>query len=80
MSPLELEADSLELLEERIRKAAQLVSRLREERDAAVEQADRAKAEAARLAEQLRQAQAERKHARTRIEKLLAQIDELGAG
>jgi predicted nuclease with TOPRIM domain len=80
MSPLELEADSLELLEERIRKAAQLVSRLREERDAAVEQAARAKAETARLAEELRRVQGERKQARTRIEKLLAQIDELGAG
>ena len=79
MSPLELEADSLELLEERIRQAAQLVSRLREERDAAVEQADRAKAEAARLAEELRHVQAERKQVRTRIEKLLGQIDEWSA-
>jgi FtsZ-binding cell division protein ZapB len=80
MSPAEQETDSLSSLEERIQQAVQLVARLRAEKDAAIEQADGAKAEAARLAEEVRVLQAERKQVRQRIEKLLGQIDQLSVG
>ncbi|MGA3017221.1 MAG: cell division protein ZapB [Bryobacteraceae bacterium] len=80
MSPAEPETDSLSSLEERIQQTAQLVARLRQERESAVEQAAMARAEAARLAGELKTLQAERKQVRTRIEKLLAQIDQLSAG
>jgi uncharacterized protein involved in exopolysaccharide biosynthesis len=49
------------------------VARLRRERDAAL-------AEAAKLAQELADLQAERAHVRTRVEKLLGQIDALTAG
>jgi FtsZ-binding cell division protein ZapB len=78
MSPVEQqETDSLSSLEERIQQAVQLVARLRAEKEAAIEQADGAKAEAARLTEEVRVLQAERKQVRQRIEKLLGQIDQL---
>jgi len=80
MSPTEQEVDSLESLEERIQQAVQLVSRLRRERDAALEQAGQAQAEAVRLADEVKTLHAERKHVRSRIEKLLGQIDQLSAG
>ena len=80
MSPAEQETDSLSSLEERIQQAVQLVARLRAEKEAAIEQADGAKAEAARLAEEVRVLQAERKQVRQRIEKLLGQIDQLSVG
>ena len=79
MSPAEQEADSLNSLEERIQRAVQLVARLRQERDSAVEQAAQARAEAERLAAENQTLQAERKQVRTRIEKLLGQIDQLGS-
>jgi chromosome segregation ATPase len=79
MSPLELESDSLSSLEERIQRAVQLVVRLRQEHEAAVEEAAEAKREVARLAEEVKTLQAERKQVRNRIEKLLGQIDQLGA-
>ena len=80
MSPAETETDSLSSLEERIQQTAQLVARLRRERESAVEEAAAARAEAARLAGDLKTLQAERKQVRTRIEKLLGQIDQLSAG
>ena len=79
MSPAEQEADSLNSLEERIQRAVQLVARLRQERDSAVEQAAQARAEAERLAAENQTLQAERKQVRIRIEKLLGQIDQLGS-
>ncbi len=79
MSPLEFEGDSLSSLEERIQRAVQLVARLREEHGAALEEAAEAKREAVRLAEEVKTLQAERKQVRNRIEKLLGQIDQLGA-
>ncbi len=79
MTPAELESDSLSSLEERIQQAVQLVARLRQERDAAQQEAAEAKAEAARLAGEVRNLQADRKQVRTRIEKLLGQIDQLGS-
>ena len=81
MSPAEQQdTDSLSSLEQRIQQAVQLVARLRAEKEAAFEQADGAKAEAARLAEEVRVLQAERKQVRQRIEKLLGQIDQLSVG
>ena len=80
MSPAEPETDSLSSLEERIQQTVQLVARLRRERESAVEEAAAARAEAARLAGELKTLQAERKQVRTRIEKLLGQIDQLSAG
>jgi uncharacterized coiled-coil DUF342 family protein len=77
MSPLEFEVDSLSSLEERIQRAVQWVGKLRQEKDAAVEAAAEAKAEADRLTQEVKTLQAERKQVRSRIEKLLGQIDQL---
>jgi len=77
MSAIEQETDSLSSLELRIQQAVQLVARLRVEKEAALEQAAASKSEAARLAEEVRTLQAERKQVRQRIEKLLGQIDHL---
>jgi chromosome segregation ATPase len=80
MSPVEQESDSLSSLEERITIAVQLVARLRKEKDAALEEAAEAKAEVARLADEVKTLHTERKQVRSRIEKLLGQIDQLSAG
>ncbi|HXM40714.1 MAG: cell division protein ZapB [Bryobacteraceae bacterium] len=80
MSPVEQETDSLHALEQRIQQAVQLVTRLRQEKDAAVQEAAEARAEAARLSDDLKTLHAERKQVRSRIEKLLGQIDQLSAG
>ena len=77
MSPAE-EHDSLSTLEERIQRAVQLVARLRQEKDTALGEAAESKAEVARLSEEVKTLQAERKQVRNRIEKLLGQIDQLG--
>ena len=77
MSVVEQETDSLRSLELRIQQAVQLVARLRAEKDAALEQTAASRSEAARLAEEVRTLQAERKQVRQRIEKLLGQIDQL---
>jgi uncharacterized coiled-coil DUF342 family protein len=79
MSPAEQETDSLSSLEDRIQQAIQLVMRLRQERDAAIEEAAEAKSEAERLGGELKTLQAERKQVRARVEKLLGQIDQLNA-
>jgi chromosome segregation ATPase len=79
MSPVEQE-DSLSTLEDRIQRAVQLVARLRQEKEAALEEAAEAKAEVARLTDDVKTLQAERKQVRSRIEKLLGQIDQLSAG
>jgi len=79
MTPIEEEADSLRSLEDRIQQAIQVVVRLRKEKEAALEDAANAKAEVARLQDEVRHLQAERKQVRTRIEKLLSQIDQLNA-
>ena len=74
------ETDALSSLEERIQQAVQLVSRLRQEKEAALAEAAQARAEAARLAGEVKALQAERKQVRSSIEKMLGQIDELSAG
>jgi FtsZ-binding cell division protein ZapB len=79
MSPIEQESDSLSSLEARVQQAVELVLRLRRERDAAVEEAAQAKSEAAAMRDELRSLQTERKQVRSRIEKLLGQIDQLSA-
>jgi FtsZ-binding cell division protein ZapB len=80
------ENDPLDHLEERIQKAVALVSRLRDEKlsgekvvDALrvdLEEAQNANAKLATEVEALRE---ERQLVRTRLEKLLGHIDELGA-
>lgn len=77
MSPAEQESDSLSTLEDRIQRAVQLVTRLRQEKEAAAEEAAQARAEAERLAGENQALLAERKQVRARIEKLLGQIDQL---
>jgi len=80
MTPSEQETDALSGLEDRIQRAVQLVNRLPQEKEAALQDAADAQAQAGRLSEEVRNLQAERKQVRARIEKLLGQIDELSAG
>ncbi len=79
MTPIEQEADALSSLEDRIQRAIDMVSRLRAEKEAALEEAAEAKSEASRLAEEIRLLHADRKQVRSRIEKLLGQIDQLSS-
>lgn len=90
----EMDVEILASLEERIRKAVELVTALRKENDtltgkleqavAGREAAEKAAAKAAEGAAALRKEidtlQAERKQVRTRIEKLLGQMDLFAAG
>ena len=78
------ETDSLASLEEKIVRAVELVTRLRQEkeaafaeRDAALEKAARVQAQLDILSGELQSLRAERKQVRTRIEKLLGQINQL---
>ncbi len=86
----ESELDSLANLEERIRRAVELVATLKDERDAALSDLEEARvamtelasfkktaAEAERLREEINGLRAERKQVRVRIEKLLGQMDQL---
>jgi uncharacterized coiled-coil DUF342 family protein len=86
----ESELDSLANLEERIRRAVELVATLKEERDAALSDLAEARvamgeiaslkktaAEAERLRAELDGYRVERKQVRVRIEKLLGQMDQL---
>jgi len=68
----------LSTLEERVQRAVQLVTRLRQEREAALQELAESKAAAAKLADEVKALHAERKQVRGRIEKLLGQIDQLG--
>jgi FtsZ-binding cell division protein ZapB len=77
-APLE-DADALQSLEDRILRAVELVSQLRKEKDAAVKAQDELKAENTRLSEELNTLQSERKQVRSRIEKLLGQMDNLAS-
>ena len=78
------EEDPLASLEERIRRTVELVTTLRAERDAALSEADSVRraaggalADAQKLREELETLRGERKQVRTRIEKLLGQIESL---
>ena len=77
MSPVDQDQDSLSTLEDRVQRAVQLVTRLRQEKEAAVAEAAEARAETVRLTEEVRALQTERKQVRGRIERLLEQIDDL---
>jgi uncharacterized coiled-coil DUF342 family protein len=79
MTPAGQETDSLSSLEDRIQRAVQLVSRLRQEKETALAEAAGARAESVRLADEVKALHAERKQVRARIEKLLGQIDQLGS-
>ena len=70
METPDTENDSLRSLEERIHQAVQLVNRLCQEKEAAQQQA-------AQLANEVEALRAERKQVRSRIEKLLGQVDQL---
>jgi uncharacterized coiled-coil DUF342 family protein len=73
------DADALQSLEERIVRAVELLAQFRQEKDAAVKAAEELKAENKRLSEELDNLQSERKQVRTRIEKLLGQMDSLAS-
>jgi len=87
------ELDSLARLEERIQKTAELVAQLRREKDAAVKQreaagmerdaalrdAAEARAQVAPLSQELEALRGERAQVRTRVQKLLAQMDLLSS-
>jgi len=87
------DSDSLASLEERVTRAVEIVSTLRNEReqllqrlssieaerDAAQRHAEDAQAAATQLSEELESLRNERKQVRTRIEKLLGQMDLLSA-
>ncbi len=73
------DVDSLGTLEDRIRQAIELVGRLRRERDGAVREAEAARQQAALMSEELESLRKERQQVRGRIERLLNQIDSLGA-
>ena len=81
MSPSEHESDSLSSLEDRIQRAIQLVSQLRREKEAAVgrSRGGQIVPRAARLGDEVKALQTERKQVRGRIEKLLGQIDQISA-
>ena len=76
------EEDALASLEDRIRRAVELVGTLRQERDDAVAELDSARksagaalAEAQKLRQENELLRGERKQVRTRIEKLLGQME-----
>ncbi len=82
----ETEIDTLSHLEERIQKAVALVNRLRQEKDGALKElaaTQAAYAESqetnARLTGEIEALRTERHQVRSRIEKLLGHIDQLGA-
>ena len=75
MSSPALEQDSLAHLEERILRTVELVNELRAERDEAQKAAGAAAAEAQKLRQEIEELRGERKQVRTRIEKLLGQMD-----
>lgn len=79
-----VEADSLADLEARILRTVELVSQLRSERDAAIAERDAARSgagaalsEMQKLRDEVEELRGERKTVRTRIEKLLGQMDQL---
>jgi FtsZ-binding cell division protein ZapB len=74
--------DALANLEDRIRRTVELVATLRAERDAAVAELDAVKraagsalADAQKHRQEIESLRGERKQVRTRIEKLLGQMD-----
>jgi len=77
MNAAQQELDSLSRLEERITRAVELVSGLRSEKEALESQLSKAIADRDAFRQELDELRAERKQVRTRIEKLLGQVDQL---
>lgn len=82
----EPEVDTLTHLEERIQRAVALVNHLRQERDTMqkelteTQQAwEESQTENSRMSEELESLRTERRQVRSRLEKLLGHIDQLGA-
>jgi FtsZ-binding cell division protein ZapB len=85
MAPSVKETDPLDHLEERIQKAVALVNRLRDEKDAAAKVCDALRVDLeeaqnanTQLSAEIEAMREERKQVRTRLEKLLGHIDQLG--
>ncbi len=77
--PVRDEMDSLAHLEERITRAVELVSRLRAENEALQEQLTAAVTDRDAVRAELDELRSQRKQVRTRIEKLLGQMELLSA-
>jgi FtsZ-binding cell division protein ZapB len=77
MNATQQELDSLGHLEERITRAVELVSTLRAEKSALESQLASAISERDAYRQELDDLRGERKHVRSRIEKLLGQMDVL---
>ena len=75
MSPAQQEIDPLASLEERITRAAELVANLRAEKTDLQEQLRSALEDRDSYRQELDELRSERKQVRTRIEKLLGQMD-----
>ena len=73
------ELDSLASLEERITRAVELVSELRSENSNLLAQLETAVADRDAARQELEEMRSERRQVRTRIEKLLGQMDLLSA-
>jgi FtsZ-binding cell division protein ZapB len=79
MNATQQEMDSLAHLEERITRAVELVSSLRSEKSALESQLAASIAERDAIRQELDELRSERKHVRTRIEKLLGQMELLSS-
>ena len=86
MAPTVKETDPLDHLEERIQKTVALVARLRDEKEAADNVTDALRVDLEevhndnkRLSAELHAMREERQQVRSRLEKLLGHIDQLGA-
>ena len=80
MSPETPDIDSLGNLEERIHQTVALIANLKAERDAArteLAEARKASSETTSLRQEIEALRAERKQVRVRIEKLMAQMDQV---
>ena len=75
MSPVQKETDPLASLEERITRAAELVANLRAEKSDLQAQLQSALEDRDSYRQELDELRSERKQVRTRIEKLLGQMD-----
>lgn len=75
MSPAQQEKDPLAILEDRITRAAELVANLRAEKADLEAQLHSALEERDSYRQELDELRSERKQVRTRIEKLLGQMD-----
>jgi len=69
--------DALDSLEERVHRTAELVAKLRAERDAAVAELAKMKKAGGAADAETDKLRAERTQVRSRIEKLLGQLDQL---